>query len=135
MQKQYNENIRFNDYKPGDRAWLKKKYYKSGENRKLSPRKTGPWFIVEKLPNGVNFKVKNESSGIVQIVHHDRLIPMKESVPVEVSDKASHLINNKGNNTPEIVPESVDTFDTDNESDSDTSIELMKAVMTWKIPK
>ena len=50
--------------------------------------------------------MKNESSGIVQIVHHDRLIPMKESVPVEVSEKASHSINNKGDNTPKIVPES-----------------------------
>ena len=77
MQRQYNKRLNYNDFKPGDRAWLKKKYYKSGENKKLSPRKTGPWTIMEKLPNGVNFKIKNDSTGVTQNVHHDRLIPVK----------------------------------------------------------
>ena len=62
MQKQYNKNVRFNNYKVGDKAWLKVKHYKTGENRKLSPRKTGPWTILEKLPNGVNFRVINDLS-------------------------------------------------------------------------
>ena len=63
MQAQYNNKLNFNDYKVGDQAWLKKKYYKTGENRKLSPRRTGPWTIVDKMPNGVNFRVRNNSSG------------------------------------------------------------------------
>ena len=79
MQRQYNKKLNFCDYQPGYRAWLKKKYYKTGENRKLSPRKTGPWVIMEKLPNGVTFKIRNDSSGTVQNVHHDRLIPMKQN--------------------------------------------------------
>ena len=37
MQRQYNKKLNFYDYQPGDRAWLKKKHYKTGENRKLAP--------------------------------------------------------------------------------------------------
>ena len=79
MQAQYNKNIRFNDYKCGDKVWVKLKHYKTGENRKLSPRRTGPWTIVEKLPNGVNFKVSNDSTRAQQVFHHDRLSPVKTS--------------------------------------------------------
>ena len=56
---------------------LKRKYYKTGESRKLSSRKTGPWEIIEKLSNGVNFRIKNNSTGKSLVVHHDRLIPVK----------------------------------------------------------
>ena len=62
MQSQYNKKLNFNDYKVGDQAWLKKKYYKTGENRKLSPRKTGPWTIIDKMQNGVNFRVRNNAT-------------------------------------------------------------------------
>ena len=79
MQAQYNKNIRFNDYKCGDKVWVKLKHYKTGESRKLSPRRTGPWTIVEKLPNGVNFKVSNDSTRAQQVFHHDRLSPVKTS--------------------------------------------------------
>ena len=54
------------------------KHYKTGENRKLSPRRGGPWVVLEKLPNGVNFKIKNDSTGETKVVHHDRLSPVKE---------------------------------------------------------
>ena len=73
MQNQYNKNIVFHDYQQGDRVWLHKKSYKTGENRKLSPRKTGPWIIERKMGNGVNFEIKKNSQ--VQIVHHNRLTP------------------------------------------------------------
>lgn len=78
MQKQYNTNLRFNDYVPGQKVWLKVKFYKTGENRKLAPRRSGPWKVVEKLPNGVNFKIKNSKSE-VKIVHHDRLSAVVEN--------------------------------------------------------
>ena len=42
MQQQYNMNIRFNDYKPGEKVWLKTKYYKLGEHRKLPLKETDP---------------------------------------------------------------------------------------------
>ena len=77
MQRQYNKNIRFYNYKVGDKVWVKMKYYKVGENRKLSPRRSGPWTIREKLPNGLNFKVTNDSSKSEKIIHHDRLSPAK----------------------------------------------------------
>ena len=40
-----------------DKRNIKYKHYKTGENRKLAPRRGGPWIVLEKLPNGVNFKV------------------------------------------------------------------------------
>ena len=42
MQVQYNKDIRFHNYRKGDKVWLNVKYYKSGENRKVSPRRRGP---------------------------------------------------------------------------------------------
>ena len=79
MQQQYNKNLRFFDYKAGEKVWLKMKHYKSGENRKLSPRRSGPWTIMEKLPNGVNFCIVNDSTKNEKIVHHNRLTPIKEN--------------------------------------------------------
>ena len=79
MQQWYNTNIQFNDYKSGDNVWLKTKHYKSGESRKLSPRRNGPWQIMEKLPNRVNFRIINVRSRQQKIVHHDRLSPVRES--------------------------------------------------------
>ena len=77
MMRQYNKNLRFNDYQKGDEVWLKVKYYKTGENRKLAPRRGGPWTVIEKLPNGVNFRIRNKSSAETKIVHHDRLSPVR----------------------------------------------------------
>ena len=77
MQKQYNKNIRFHDYHVGEKVWLKTKYYKTGENKKLSPRRNGPWTIVDKLPNGLNFRIENDSTGNKKVVHHNRLTPSR----------------------------------------------------------
>ena len=74
MQRQYKKNIRFYNYKVGDK--VKMKNYEVGENRKLSPRRSGPWTIREKLPNGLNFKVTNDSSKSEKIIHQDRLSPL-----------------------------------------------------------
>ena len=86
MMKQYNKNIRFYDHVAGDMVWLKTKYCKTGENRKLSARRNGPWVIVRKMPNGVNFEIKNEKTSDIKIVHHDRLSPVKKSKNVVISN-------------------------------------------------
>ena len=78
MQQQYNMNIRFNDYKLGEKVWLKTKQYKSGEHRKLSPQRNGPWRVLEKLPNGVNFRIINDQTRQSKLVHHDRLSLVRE---------------------------------------------------------
>ena len=65
--------------------WLKKKHYKNGENRKLAPRRDGPWTVTERLPNGVNFSISN-SYGERKIVHHDRLIPASKDKPPDDGD-------------------------------------------------
>ena len=77
MQQYYNRNLRFYDYTKGQRVWLKTKHYKSGENPKVAPCRNGPWTIVRKLPNGVNFEITNASND-PKTVHHDRLSPATE---------------------------------------------------------
>ena len=77
MQAQYNQNLRFNNHQEGDHVWLKVKFYKTGENRKLAPRRNGPWTVIRKLPNGVNFEIANNKTQERKIVHHDRLTPCK----------------------------------------------------------
>ena len=78
MQQQYNMSVRFRDYKLGVMVWLKTKHYKSCEHRKLSPQRNGPGRVLEKLPNGVNFRFINDQSRQSIIVHHDRLSPIRE---------------------------------------------------------
>eukprot|EP00112_Aurelia_sp_Birch-Aquarium-sp1_P020335 Seg5217.3 transcript_id=Seg5217.3/GoldUCD/mRNA.D3Y31 product="Retrovirus-related Pol polyprotein from transposon 17.6" protein_id=Seg5217.3/GoldUCD/D3Y31 len=72
MQRQYNTKLRFIDYSRDQKVWLKVKYNKTVENRKLAPRRTGPWKVIQKLPNGVNFEIEN-SNGEKKVVHHDRI--------------------------------------------------------------
>ena len=79
MQIQYNKNLRFVDHRAGYNVWLKVKYYKTGENRKLAHCRRGPWTVVKKLPNGVNFEICNDQTKEKKIVHHDRLSPVRES--------------------------------------------------------
>ena len=57
--------------------WLKVKFYKTGENCKLVPRRNGPWTVIRKLPNGVNFEKANNKTQERKILHHDRLTPCK----------------------------------------------------------
>ena len=89
----YNKNLRFIDYTVGQKVWVKVKHYKTGENRKLAPRRDGPWTIVDKLPNGVNFRVEN-SRKQQKTVHHDRLSPfIAGSAPSEIGD--NNIDNNQ----------------------------------------
>ena len=101
MQQQYNTNIRFNNYVNGQKVWLKVKHYKTGENRKLAPRRNGPWVVVRKLPNGVNFEIAN-SKKEVKIVHHDRLSPVvdngfKKEIPTDPID-GSDIVSAESDN-------------------------------------
>ena len=72
--KQYDTNVNYQDLKIGDKVL--EKTVDIGESRKLSPRKTGPWSILNKMPNGVTFLIENGSTGKRQVVHHDRIEKM-----------------------------------------------------------
>ena len=50
---------------------------KKSENSKLPSRKTGCWKVIKIYPFKVNFKIDYEK-GNQQVVHHNRLSPMKE---------------------------------------------------------
>ena len=100
MQQRYNMNIRFNYYKPGEKVWLKTKHYKSGEHRKLSPRRNGPWRVLEKLHNGVNFCIIHDHTRQSKIVHPDRLSPVQESELSFSNPPDSNLPPNRGFHNP-----------------------------------
>ena len=77
MQAKYNKNLRFINHQEGEKVLLKVKHYKTWENRKLAPRYSGPWTVLRKVPNGVNFEIYNPNTSAKKIMHHDRLIPFK----------------------------------------------------------
>ena len=110
MQKQYNKNLNFKDYANGEKVWLKVKFYKTGENRKLSPRRNGPWTILSKLPNGVNFHIINDKTREEKIVHHDRINPVKGTQ--QTSTDKTHSV-------PEPSAEVMESSDTDSDAHSD----------------
>ena len=91
MQHHYNRNLRFIDSQEDERVWLKTNPFKTGGNPKLAPRRNGPWTVIEKLPNGVNFRIKNAHKE-TKIVHHDRLLPVK-IVPTEFREHEALLDN------------------------------------------
>ena len=86
MVNQYNKNLHTITYSLKDKVWLHKVTFKKGENAKLSPRKTGPWTIVKVYPNGVNFKIE-DAAGNLQVVHHNRMSPVKEA-PLDDSSES-----------------------------------------------
>jgi hypothetical protein len=114
MQKQYNKNLNFRDYAEGEKVWLKVKFYKTGENRKLSPRRNGPWTVLSKLPNGVNFHIVNDRSREEKVVHHDRISPIKGDTTHQSSrSRPSPVIE------AEPVADGTDYSDTDSDAHSE----------------
>ena len=73
MKRCFDEKTNFHVLQEGDKVWLRKKCYKTGENKKLSPRRTGPWTIAENLANGVNFRITIDGDKTEKVVHHNRL--------------------------------------------------------------
>ena len=76
MEKSYNTSLKKHEYTVGDEVWLRKKNFKRGESEKLSPRRTGPWIVVDVKENGRNFCLKHRN-GQRCVVHHDRLSPVR----------------------------------------------------------
>ena len=60
MQQQYNKNICFQNYHAVEKVWLRTKYSKTGENKKLSQRRNGPWTVIKCLPTGLNLRIQND---------------------------------------------------------------------------
>ena len=89
MKKSYNKSIRFNNYSIGDKVWLRNKSFKPGQSAKLAPRRSGPWSIIEVLPNKRNFRVKNDSNGKTKVIHHDRIAPVRSTVHESESEESS----------------------------------------------
>ena len=87
--------------------WLRKKNFKGGESRKLAPRGTGPWTIVEVKANGRNFVIRSPN-GKRCVVHHDRWTPVVHHPNVIDADSDSL--------------EEYETASVGGDSDSDTNV-------------
>ena len=120
MMRQYNRNLNFYDYKPMDPVWLKKKVFKPGESKKLAPRKTGPWCVLRKLPNGVNFEIQDPKSKATKIVHHNRLSPAPSLKPTSPNRKRQSY-RPKTINSP--TPREFSASDSDSSSSDSTGDE------------
>ena len=118
MQKQYNKRLNVFDHKPGEKVWMTTKYFKTGESRKLSPRRSGPWTIIEKLPNGVNFRVRCDSTKEEKVVHHDRLSPVKGRGEMKQKVVPSHR-NRRTRTPPRNEDVDLSDFTTDPSSSED----------------
>ena len=56
----------------------------------MSQRRNGPWTILQRLPNGVTFKIRSRNNE-TKVVHHDRLLPVvvnDDESSAEISDNA-----------------------------------------------
>ena len=82
MKKQYDKKKNVNTYRLGDMVWLTNIYFKSGDIKKLAPRRSGPW-TIELLPNGVKFQIVRKHPYKNLVVHHDRIIPYYGGGPVQ----------------------------------------------------
>ena len=120
MQQQYNRNLRFIDHSEGQQVWLKVKHYKTGEDRKLAPRRDGPWKIISKLTNDVNFQIEN-SRKERKIVHHNRLSPVVDNgfrnEPINPTSDA------ESNSSKGDISEDSDYSYSDSDSGSDDDVE------------
>ena len=74
--------------------------------KKVDPRRSGPWTVLEKFPNKVNFRIREDATGKIKVVHHNRLSPVKSK---NDGDTSSAKESGEGGN-PSIF--------TDNESTS-----------------
>ena len=88
MEKSYNDPTRMVRYSVNDKVWLRNKTFKTGECAKLAPRRSGPWEIINVMPNDRSYRIKNCKNGKAIVVHHDRLQPLR-STPINPQHDAS----------------------------------------------
>ena len=97
---------------------VKARYVKSGENPKLAPKWDGPWTVLRKLPNNVNFEIKNDQSSRESIVHHDRLKPVRgPSAPQTPVDDNYYSSSSDSTDSPH------SNYSEEEESEGDSSSE------------
>ena len=127
MMSQYNKKLRFHDYQPGEQVWWKTDVIKTGEN-KLAPKRSGPWTVRRKMPNGVTFEIVNEKSGVKKIVHHDKLKAVRgvvtdPPIPGNASEDSSDDSGDDSDDSPPSSGSSVHSdYSPGEESDSDDSL-------------
>ena len=64
---------------PFDKVWFLNENRKEGCCQKLMSLYTGPYLVLQKL-NDINYKIRLNGQGTIQVVNHDKLIPCKSSI-------------------------------------------------------
>lgn len=70
MKKDYDLNVRKNEYKPGDFVYILETATRKGRNKKLDPPWKGPGIVVQRITSYV-YKLKMENTVI--FIYHDRM--------------------------------------------------------------
>ena len=97
---------------------LKVNHYKTGEDSKLSPHRIGPCLVIDKLPNGVNFRIINDHSRQQKIVHYDRLMPVRDS---DLHSELDVRIVPPDGNQNQLGSDSCQDMDSGSESSTDST--------------
>ena len=82
--------------------------------------------IIEKLPNGVTFKIRNDTNGIMKNIHHDRLIQRKQNDKDDYDNQKTTL-NNKN--------DVIDLSDPKSESDNSTCMDKKEHEIEHRYPR
>ena len=117
MAKQYNKSLNVYRYSLHDMVWLLKRVFKTGENRKLSPHRTGPSTIVKLYPNGVNFRIENDA-GDSLVVHRNRLTPYKPRLQITSPSSLTPDTSMEGSALKEESSEVSEESDTEESSEA-----------------
>ena len=85
----YNKRVHGPTYKEGEHVLLPYTVVQPGKSPKLSSPRRGPYEILKCLNDG-NYKIKELTTGKVQVVHYDRMKRYHGPIPV-----ASHVQTRK----------------------------------------
>ena len=101
----YNKRVHGPKYKEGEHILLHYPVVQPGKSPKLSSPWRGPYEILKCL-NDVNYKIKELTTGKVQVVHYDRMKRYHGPIPV-----ASNVQTRKTTHTPVYQTPPVSDFD------------------------
>ena len=101
----YNKRVRVPTYKEGEYVLLHNPVVPVGKSPKLSSHWRGPYEILKCL-NDLNYKIKELTTGKVQVVHYDRMKRYHGQIPV-----TSNVQTRKTTHIADYHPPPVPDFD------------------------
>ena len=97
----YNKRVHGPTYKEGEHVLLHYPVVQPGKSPKLSSPWRGPYEILKCL-NDVNYKIKEMTTGKVQVVHYDRMKRYHGPIPVASNVQTRKTTHIAGHQTPPV---------------------------------